>query len=48
MPMKDKKLEKKHGTILSDSSPSIAASQGAEVRPATVHNQHAAQQDVDA
>ena len=48
MTMEDKNLEKKHRTTLSDSSAPNAASQGAEVRPATVHNQHKAQQDMDA
>ena len=48
--MKNKKLEKKHCTIFVRlfTPDAASASQGAEVRPATVHNQHAAQQDVDA
>ena len=45
MPIKDKKLERKHRSTTLHPH---AASQGAEVRATTVYNQLAAQKDVDA
>ena len=48
MHMKDNKLERKHRTTFVKLFSPHAASQGAEERATTVHNQPAVQKDVDA